>query len=455
MKKRENFGSKIGTILVAAGSAVGLGNIWRFPIETGQNGGAAYIFIYILCIIFLGYPVMMSEFIIGRHAHASTSTAFQKLSPGTQWKWVGRLGVLTGFVILGYYSVVSGWTLEYIYLTISNQFADKHTADFAPMFNDLVSNPWLSVMWTFVAFAITYYIIVRGVTGGIEKFSKILMPVLFLLITLLVVLTTNLPNADKGVDFLLNPDFSKINGKVVLSALGQAFYSLSLGMGALITYASYFNSTSRLRKTAINVCIIDTLVALMAGFIIFPAMFSIGHVLSPDEIGPSLIFITLPDVFKQSFSAVPILGYIFSLFFYILLFIAALTSMISLHEVATAYCVDERHIDRKKAALYVTLSCAILGALSALSFGPLKDFTIFGRTFFDLFDFTASNIFLPLGGLLTTIYVGWFINQNVLHDQVRGIDRSKQMSVKIIRFLIRYFAPIAIIGIFLYQFGII
>ena len=333
---RENFGSKLGAVLAAAGSAVGLGNIWRFPIETGQNGGAAFIIIYVACVFLLGIPIMMSEFFIGRHTQTNTAGAYRKLAPGTPWKWVGRLGVLSGFVILSYYSVVAGWTAEYTRLAIGNCFEGKNAADFPTIFNEFVSNPWKSVSWMFAFMIATHIIVTRGVKGGIEKFSKVMMPALFIILIVLAVCSVLLPGAPQGIEFLLKPDFSKITGSVVLNAMGQAFFSLSLGLGCLCTYASYFRSDTNIGKTALNVALIDTFVAIMSGFIIFPAVFNAGYAISSNDIGPSLLFITLPNVFQQAFGNIPALSYGVSVLFYFLLVVAALTSTISMHEVVTA-----------------------------------------------------------------------------------------------------------------------
>ena len=270
---RENFGSKVGAVLAAAGSAVGLGNIWRFPIVTGQNGGAAFILVYIACIILLGLPLMMSEFLIGRNTQANTARAYQKLAPGTPWKWVGRLGVFTAFFIMSYYGVIAGWTIEYAVLAIGNQFAGKSPDEFAQVFTDFSSSTWLPLIWMVVFVLMTHFVIVKGVTKGIERWSKVLMPMLFIIIMILVGCSVTLPNASEGVSFLLKPDWGKVDGGVVLSAMGQAFFSLSLGMGCLCTYASYFDKNTSLGKTAVQVCVIDTIIALMAGFIIFPSAF--------------------------------------------------------------------------------------------------------------------------------------------------------------------------------------
>ena len=273
---RVGFGSKIGGILAAAGSAVGLGNIWRFPYETGNHGGAAFILVYLGCVLFLGLPIMVAEFSIGRSSKASTGKSFSVLAPGTQWKWVGYLGVLTGFLILGYYSVVAGWTLEYILEAGINGFANNRPEDFVVSFQSFSQNPWKPLFWLIVFLLMTHYIIVKGVKNGIEKSSKIMMPLLFIIVIVLAICSITLPNSQKGLEFLFNPDFSKLNSSVFLSALGQAFFSLSLGMGCLSTYASYFGKDAKLGNTAVSVATIDTLVAILGGVIIFPAAFSVG-----------------------------------------------------------------------------------------------------------------------------------------------------------------------------------
>ena len=409
-KERGNFGSKLGVILASAGSAVGLGNIWRFPYETGNHGGAAFILIYLGCILLLGLPIMIAEFLIGRHSQANTARAYQILAPGTQWRWVGRMGVLAGFLILGYYSVVAGWTLEYIFEAVSNSFAGKTPAEFISSFQSFSSNPWRPALWLTLFLLATHFIIVKGVEKGIEKSSKIMMPTLFIIILILVGCSVTLPGAGKGIEFLLKPDFSKVDGNVFLGAMGQAFFSLSLGMGCLCTYASYFSKNTNLTRTAFSVGIIDTFVAVLAGFIIFPAAFSVG--IQPDA-GPSLIFITLPNVFQQAFSGIPILAYIFSVMFYVLLALAALTSTISLHEVVTAYLHEEFNFTRGKAARLVTTGCILLGILCSLSLGVTKEFTIFGLGMFDLFDFVTAKLMLPLGGLLISIFTGWYLESRI------------------------------------------
>ena len=434
MTNRENFGSKIGAVLAAAGSAVGLGNIWRFPIETGRNGGAAFIIVYIICILLIGLPVMLSEFMIGRHTQANTARAYQKLAPGTQWKWVGRLGVFSGFFIMCYYCVVAGWTIEYAMLAITNQFAGKTANDFPKIFNEFAANPWMPIIWLIVFVLMTHFVIVKGVTKGIERWSKILMPVLFGLVVLLVVCAVTSPSANEGIEFLLKPDFSKITGKTVLSAMGQAFYSLSLGMGCLCTYASYFDKKTRLGKTALQVASIDTMIALMAGFIIFPAASTAGYHLSPDDVGASLLFITLPNVFQQAFTSLPILGYIFSVMFYM---------------------SEEFKWSRKRAAMTESVVCILLGCICSLSFGVLNDVRLFNMTIFDLFDWTSSNIFLPIGGMFISLFAGWYLDKQIFRDEITNYGLSSAPYFKALIFLLRYIVPIAILGIIINQLGIL
>jgi len=455
MATRENFGSKLGAILAAAGSAVGLGNIWRFPIETGRGGGAAFILIYIGCILVLGFPVMLSEFLIGRHTQSNTARAYQKLAPGTQWKWVGRLGVFTGFFILSYYAVVAGWTMMYAFLALTNQFAGHTADDFPKIFSDFSSNWWQPIIWLVLFILLTHYVIVKGVTKGIERWSKVLMPMLFLIVAILVVCAVMLPDAGAGLEFLLKPDFSKVNGRVVLNAMGQAFFSLSLGMGCLCTYASYFDRQTNLAKTAGQVIFIDTVIALMAGFIIFPAMSSVNYSLRPEDIGPSLIFITLPNVFSQAFASVPWLGYIFSVLFYLLLIVAALTSTISMHEVVTSYMSEEFGMSRTKAASVETSCSIILGILCSLSFGVLSGVKIFGMTIFDFFDWTASNLCLPVGGMFIALFAGWYLDKQLFRDEITNGGTIRAPYFKVLIFTLRYIVPVLIFLMELNLLGIL
>ncbi len=446
---RASFGSKIGAILAAAGSAVGLGNIWRFPYEAGNHGGAAFILIYLACVFIMGMPIMIAEFTVGRRAKASTGRAFGLLANNSKWNFIGMLGVLAGLLILGYYSVVAGWTLEYILTSVTNGFADKKPEDFVAAFQTFSQDPIRPVIWLLAFLFFTHFIVVKGVKDGIEKSAKIMMPVLFILIVVLAICSMTLPNASKGLEFLLKPDFSKVNADVFLGAMGQAFFSLSLGMGCLSTYASYFGSDTRLGKTALSVGVIDTFVAILAGLIIFPAAFSVG--IQPDA-GPSLIFITLPNVFQQAFGGIPFLAMIFSLLFYVLLALAALTSTISLHEVVTAYLNERFKIGRNRAAMLVTGFCIVTGILSSLSLGAW-DAKFFSLSFFDLLDFVTAKLMLPLGGLLVCLFVGWYLKRSVSYEELTNYGLQKATYFPVYMFILRYFAPIAITLIFVNELG--
>ena len=447
--QRTSFGSKIGAILAAAGSAVGLGNIWRFPYETGSHGGAAFILIYLACVFLLGLPIMIAEFTVGRRAKASSGRAFGLLAPGTPWKWIGTLGVLAGLLILGYYSVVAGWTLEYVLVSLTNGFSGQGPEDFVSSFQAFSQHPFRPFVWMLVFLLLTHYIVVKGVKDGIEKSSKIMMPVLFILIVVLAACSVSLPNAQAGLEFLLKPDFSKVDASVFLGAMGQAFFSLSLGMGCLATYASYFSSETNLGKTALSVGVIDTLIAILAGLIIFPAAFSVG--IQPDA-GPSLIFITLPNVFQQAFGGVPFLSVVFSLMFYVLLALAALTSTISMHEVVTAYLNERFGWSRSRAAVCVTSFCVVTGTLSSLSLGIWKT-TFFGLSFFDLLDFVTAKLMLPLGGILVSLFVGWYLKRSVSYDELTNYGLQKAPYYPVYLFVLRYVAPVAISLIFIRELG--
>lgn len=451
-EKRANFGSKLGVILASAGSAVGLGNIWRFPYETGENGGAAFIIIYLGCVLLMGIPIMVAEFLIGRRSRSNTAGAYQRLAPGTPWKWVGRMGVLAGFLILSYYTVVAGWTLEFIYEAATNSFAGKSTEGFIASFDSFVANPWRPLIWLIAFMLMTHYIIVKGVEKGIEKSAKIMMPALFILLIILAICSISLPGSSAGINFLFKPDFSQINSNTFLSAMGQAFFSLSLGMGCLCTYASYFKNDTPLPKVALNVATIDTLVAILAGIIIFPAAFSVG--IKPDA-GPSLLFITLPNVFQQAFGSIPLLAITLSIMFYVLLAVAALTSTISLHEVVTAYLHEEFNMTRKKAARIVTISCIILGVFCSLSLGIGKEYTLFGMTLFDLFDYVTAKLMMPIGGFLIAIFTGWYLDKKIVWEEITNQGKLKPIVFKTLVFLLKYFSPIAILLIFIHELGLL
>ena len=447
--ERSNFGSKLGIILATAGSAVGLGNVWRFPYMTGQNGGAVFILLYVGCVLLLGIPCMINEFIIGRHAQSNTARAYAKLSGGKPWWLVGYLGVITGFLITGYYAVVAGWCLQYIYAAAVGHLHGSPEY-IQTYFSEFSSNPVKPIFWTVIFLVATHFVIVHGVRDGIERASKMMMPALFILLLLLVVASCMLPGATEGIAFLFHPDFSKLNKDVFLGALGQSFYSMSLAMGCICTYASYFTRQTNLYQSAIQIGIIDSIVAILAGLMIFPAAFSVG--INPDS-GPSLIFITLPNVFNQAFSTMPIVGYVISLLFYALLSLAALTSLISLHEVSTALLHEEIHVSRRSAALIVTLSCSVIGSFCSLSLCGFDQLQVWGTNLFDLFDFVTGQLFLPVGGFLTCLFVGWFLPHKLVRDEYNNWGTLKGSFFHLYLFCVKYICPICILLIFMHQLG--
>ena len=455
MSERANFGSKLGVILATAGSAVGLGNVWRFPYMTGENGGAVFIMIYVVCVVLLGIPCMISEFIVGRHGQANTARAYRKLAGGTPWALIGYMGVLTGFLITGYYAVVSGWCLQYIWASLIGHLQGDPEY-FKTYFTELSTDPVKPVLWTVIILGMTYLIIEHGVRDGIERASKMLMPTLFILLLIIVGASCMLPNAGKGIEFLFKPDMSKFTGDVFLGALGQSFYSLSIAMGCLCTYASYFSRYTNLTQSATQIALIDCMVAILAGLMIFPAAFSVG--VNPDS-GPSLIFITLPNVFQQAFAAVPLVGYCVSLLFFVLLSLAALTSLMSLHEVSTAFIQEELTVSRKKAALVVTILTSVIGAFCSLSLGAVDGLVIFGESLFDWFDFITGQIFLPIVGFLTCIFIGWYVPHHIVKEEFT--NNGSLNSIGYVRlfhifiFLVKYVCPLAILLIFLHQIGVL
>ncbi len=455
MGERANFGSKLGVILATAGSAVGLGNVWRFPYMTGENGGAVFIMIYVICVVLLGIPCMVSEFIVGRHGQSNTARAYRKLAGGTPWSLIGYMGVLTGFLITGYYAVVSGWCLQYIFASLIGHLQGDPEY-FKTYFTELATHPVKPVLWTVIILGITYLIIEHGVRDGIERASKLLMPTLFILLLIIVGASCMLPDADDGIEFLFEPDYDKLTGDVFLGALGQSFYSLSIAMGCLCTYASYFSRYTNLTKSASQIAIIDCLVAILAGLMIFPAAFSVG--VNPDS-GPSLIFITLPNVFQQAFASMPLVGYCISLLFFVLLSLAALTSLMSLHEVSTAFIHEELKMSRKKAALLVTVTTSVIGAFCSLSMGAVDGLVFFGKSLFDWFDFITGQIFLPIVGFLTCIFIGWFVPHQIVRNEFTNQGELKSIGyVRLFHvyiFLVKYVCPLAILLVFLHQFGLL
>ena len=450
MSERANFKNTLGVILATAGSAVGLGNVWRFPYMTGQNGGASYIVIYILCVLLLGIPCMISESIIGRHSASNTARAYNKM--GNRW-WgiIGMLSVSTGFLITCYYVIVSGWCLQYMYATVLGELHGD-AAYFISYFSDFSSNPWKPLLWVAVFMGITHWVIIHGVRGGIERASKVLMPALFILLLVIVVASCMLPGAERGISFLLKPDFSKIDGSVCLNAMGQSFYSLSIGMGCICTYASYFSRRTNLSQSAIQISVIDCLVAILAGLMIFPAAFSVG--VQPDS-GPSLIYITLPNVFQQAFSAVPFVGTIVSFAFYALMSLAALTSMISLHEVSTAFFQEEMHISRKRSATIVSVSTSVIAIFCSLSLAGVDWLVIGGKSLFDWFDFVTGQLFLPIVGFFACLFIGWYVPKDIVRDEFTNWGTLRSPLYPVFLVCVRFVCPTGILLVFLNQLGII
>ncbi len=462
--ERANFGTKLGIILATAGSAVGLGNVWRFPYMTGQNGGAAFILVYIACVLILGLPCMLNEFIIGRRAQSNTARAYARLANGTPWRLIGLFGVFTGFMITGYYVVVSGWCLQYIYASAAGHLTGD--ADYVKTYFDTFSShPWKPIVWMLVFMLMCHFIISRGVEKGIEKGSKMMMPLLFILLVVIAVASCLLPGAGKGISFLFNPDFSKVDSNVLLGGLGQAFYSLSVGMGCLCTYASYFKKDTHLTKSAVQIVSIDSLIAILAGLMIFPAFFAIypnapelmsNPDLASQYCGPGLVFITLPSVFQQAFGGVPFLGEVVALLFYALLSLAALTSLMSLHEVSTAFFYEELKISRRWGATLVTILCAVIGVFCSLSFGDGREWLMIGdKSLFNWFDYLTGQIFLPTGGLLTCLFLGWYVPKHIVKDEFTNGGTLRGRFFGFYLFSVRFICPICILLIFLHQFGVI
>ncbi len=451
-QKRGSFGSQMASILVVAGSAVGLGNVWRFPYELGRGGGAVFLLIYIGCIVVFGLPLMVSEFAIGRNARSNTARAYGLFGGNRSWRWVGFLGVLAGALILCYYGVVAGWALEYLLRAGVGGFAGKTSTEFIADFSSFVTDPVRPTVCMAAFMLITLGVILAGVEKGIERGSKIMMPILFVLVLILVVGCLTLPESSKGLYFLFRPDLSKLTPSTLFSAMGQCFFSLSLCMGCLCAYASYFQKETNLVKSATSAVVIDTLIAILAAVIIFTTAFSVG--IQPDA-GPSLVFITLPNVFQQVFAGNTVLCYIFSLMFYILLFIATLTSTMGLLESNTIYLKEEFHISRRKSALLCTLFYIVVGVACSLSMGVWSGFRVGGLCLFDLFDYVTAKIMLPVGGLLTALYIGWFCDKTLLHNEVTNHGTISRHFFWVYRFLLRYVVPIAIVAIFLNQIGVL
>ena len=449
-QERGHFATNIGIILATAGSAVGLGNIWRFPYLVGGDGGAAFILVYLVCVILLGIPGMVAEFIVGRHGAANAVRAYGIVGGKKGWRGIGLLGVITSTIILGFYAVVAGWCLQYFFASLANQIHGGSSGA-ALYFKQFSSSAIAPAALAVVFILITHLVVTKGVRHGIERVSKLLMPLLFILLIVIVIASCSLNGSMEGIRFLFHPDVSKITTDVVLDALGQAFFSLSLGTACLCTYASYFGRQTNLMKSASQIALIDTLIAILAGLMIFPAAFSVG--VKPDA-GPSLIFITLPNVFEVAFANVPVVGYIISVLFYGLLVLAALTSTISMHEIGTAFFYEELHITRQRGAWLMTALCCVIAILCSLSQGAV-DISVLGMNFLDFCDTLTSNYLLPIGSLATCIMVGWMVPRKLVKDEFTNWGTIPARSYHYWLFLVRFVCPIAIAAIFLHQLKLI
>ena len=441
---RDSFGSRFGALVAMAGSAVGLGNLWRFPYLVGENGGAAFIIIYILLSFVICLPIFISEFVIGRRSQKNAFAAFRDLSGGSAWRWVGLFTIIVPLVVLSYYSVIGGWSVEYLLKSLTFSFTGEASQSvFHSMFTDFVSSTWAPLIAHTAFLLVTTLIVIVGIKDGIEKFSKVMMPLLFFMVVAIAIYSMTLPGASAGLDYLFNPDFSKITGKAIAAALGQAFFSLSLGFGTIMTYASYVSKKENIMFQSAATAVSDLMFAMIAGMAIMPAVFAFG--LNPQS-GPGLVFETLPFVFGQMPA-----GGVVAILFFLALLVAALTSSISMLEVAVAYLVEEKKFSRLWACVVLFAVCWVVGAICSLSFGPLSDIKIDGGNIFDFFDNLSSNILMTLGSLLTVLFVGWRMKKTDVYDEfTNGGTLSRNAKLfGILWFLIRYVCPLAIAAIFI------
>ena len=447
MKERENFGSRMAVIMAFAGSAIGLGNIWRFPYLVGQDGGAAFVVIYVIATLLISLPIFFAESIVGRRSGKNCRGAFIELGKGTAWPYLGFLMVFTPLWIVSYYSVVGGWSLEYLVQALRLDFVHSTPEVVSGSFERFISRTWAPLACHLAFLGATVAIVALGVKSGIEKFSKICLPVLFALVVLIAIYSLTLPGAQKGVAYLFKPDFSKLTIRSCLDALGQSFFSMSLGMGIIITYSSYVSKKENLMVSGAGTAISDLLFAILAGVAIMPAVFAAG--IEPGS-GPGLIFDTLPYIFSQLGLEMPWISSIAAILFFVTILFAALTSSVSLIEVGVAYLAEERGFKRGWACALLFAVTGLLGGLCSLSFGPLADVKVFGMGFFDLFDTFASNVLLTIGGLLVVLFVGWKMPKEDVFDEFTngGTKKRNVRWFNFFYFLIRYVAPVGVAVLF-------
>ena len=442
-EKRASFGGKLSAILVAAGSAIGLGSIWRFPYMAGEHGGAAFLLVYLLCVFVVGIPVMLAEFSVGRHTKMNAVGGYRSLSK--PWRLLGYCGVVGAMLISGYYYIVAGWSLEYMVSSVVGPLY-KSGESFTDQFASFQAS-WRQILYTIVFILLTHLIIMRGVEKGIEKASKVMMPALFVILIIMAVRVAFMPGAAEGYRFFLEPDFEKaFSAKTIFMAIGQAFFSLSVGMGCMVTYASYFKKDNKLASTSFSVALLTLLVAVMAGLVIFPAVFSAG--LEPSE-GASLIFITLPEIFKD----MPFAS-LWSVVFFILLTMASLTSTISFHEVLTAYFLEEFNLSRKNATRVTSGISVALCLLSLLWVFDIDMLDIKNTSCFDIFDYVTANVLMPLGGLFTCIFVAWRMKPDFLRNEMTNYGELRGRAFPLLYYTLKYVTPLLIIYIFVKNLGL-
>ena len=437
--KSDGFSSRFGIIAAAAGSAVGLGNIWKFPYIVGENGGSAFILVYLISILAVGIPVLLAEFIIGRRGQANAVRSFKKIAPNTKSSAIGWMGIISAFMILGFYTVIAGYTIHYFILTVTNSFAGMSAAQITDTFNNFSSSS-TPIIYTVIFIILSLAILFGGIKDGIEKYTKILMPGLVGIIALLVIRAITLPGAGEGIQFLLKPDFSELSMKPILDALGHSLFSLSVGMGTMLTYGSYISKKENLTSVTFSIAAADTMIALLAGLAIFPAVFAFG--IDPTA-GPGLVFITLPNVFLQMPG-----GVIFGALFFLLLFIAALTSVVSIFEVIIAYVTEELKVNRRKAMGLTTLAVIVISTFCALSQTPDSALVFNGHTLFDWMDLLSANVLLPIGGLLIMIFVGYIMKKSHIEDELQQGSKSIKNTMAYIT-VTKFVAPVAIAIVFL------
>lgn len=441
--KRDSFGSRFGALVAMAGSAVGLGNLWRFPYLVGENGGAAFIIVYIVLVFLICLPIFISEFIVGRRSQENAYAAFRDLSGGSAWRWVGLFTIIVPLIVLSYYCVIGGWSIEYMLKSLTFSFGGESQGDLSTMFTGFVTSTWGPLAAHTGFLLATTLIVVVGIKDGIEKFSKVMMPLLFVIVLAIAVYSISLPGAKAGLEYLFYPDFSKLTGKSLAAALGQAFFSLSLGFGTIMTYASYVSKKENIMLQSAATAVSDLMFALIAGTAIMPAVFAFG--IDP-QAGPGLVFETLPFVFGQMPA-----GGVIAILFFVALLVAALTSSISMLEVAVAYLVEEKKLSRLSSCAVLFVLCWVIGAICSLSFGPLSHIQIGGGNIFDFLDSLSSNVLMTLGSLFTVIFVGWRLKKTAVYDEfTNGGTLSRNAKIfGVLWFLIRYIAPLAIIAIFI------